>query len=148
MPITLREATPADWPAIAALLGDNHLPTEGFRESVGAAVVACDGPAIVGVAGLELYRDGALLRSVAVAAHVRGQGLGQRLTQHALTAARAHAMPAVYLLTTTAEHFFPRLGFVPIDRGSVPESVQQSVEFRGACPASAVAMSRQIHHIE
>jgi amino-acid N-acetyltransferase len=53
-------------------------------------------------------------------------------------------MKAVFLLTTTAEQFFPRLGFEPISRADVPESVQASVEFQSACPASATVMRKQL----
>lgn len=144
MPITLRDATPGDWPAIETLLATNHLPTAGFQDSVSAAVVACDGIEIVGVAGLEVYADGALLRSVAVAEAARGQGLGQALTRRAVAIAKTRQLGDVFLLTTTAEAFFPRLGFDRIERSSVPASVQQSIEFRGACPASAVAMRAHI----
>lgn len=144
MPIRLRDATPADWPGIAALLEGSHLPTAGFRESVSAAVVACEGDDVMGVAALEIYDEGALLRSVAVSEAARGQGVGQRLTNAALAAARARGVAQVFLLTTTAEAFFPRLGFERIDRANVPASVQASVEFKGACPASATAMARPI----
>ena len=50
-------------------------------------------------AGLELYSGRALLRPVVVDASVQGQGLGQRLTEAALTLARAHRMPTVFLLS-------------------------------------------------
>jgi len=49
---------------------------------------------------------------------------------------------AIYLLTTTAEQFFPRFGFVAVDRQSMPRSIQGSIEFQSACPASAIAMRR------
>jgi amino-acid N-acetyltransferase len=62
---------------------------------------------IVGAAGLELYADGALLRSVVVDASVQGQRLGQRLTEAALALARARDQPTVFLLPTAAERFFP-----------------------------------------
>jgi amino-acid N-acetyltransferase len=48
----------------------------------------------------------------------------------------------VFLLTTTAERFFPKFGFEQIDREQVPASVQQSVEFQSACPASAIVMRK------
>jgi amino-acid N-acetyltransferase len=55
----------------------------------------------------------------------------------ALTIAREHHVDAVFLLTTTAEQFFPKFGFERISRADVPASVQASVEFQSACPASA-----------
>jgi amino-acid N-acetyltransferase len=145
---TLREATTADWPAIASLLRANDLPTDGFEESVSAAVVACKGDSIVGVAGLEIYGDAALLRSVAVDDCCRGLGLGRQLTREAMRMAAARLVARVYLLTTTAEAFFSRLGFARVERSSVPGLVHQSVEFRGACPATATVMCAQIGNTE
>lgn len=56
--------------------------------------------------------------------------------------ARTHGIKSVYLLTTTAADYFPRMGFARIERDEVPVAVQQSTEFRTLCPASAVAMRR------
>jgi amino-acid N-acetyltransferase len=105
-----------------------------------AAFVARDAAAIVGCSVLETYVDGALLRSVVVAPKARGRGVGQRLTEAAVTLAQSVGMPAIYLLTTSAESYFPKFGFVPMAREQVPASVKQSIEFRSACPASAIVM--------
>jgi amino-acid N-acetyltransferase len=50
----------------------------------------------------------------------------------------------MYLLTTTAERYFPKFGFERIERRDVPETVQASVEFTSACPASAVVMRKSL----
>jgi amino-acid N-acetyltransferase len=50
----------------------------------------------------------------------------------------------VFLLTSTAEHYFPRFGFSCVGREVVTEGVQGSVEFQGACPASAVVMRKSL----
>jgi amino-acid N-acetyltransferase len=105
-------------------------------------VVAREGARVVGTAALELYDDGALLRSVAVDTAFQGRRLGHRLTEAALTLARARGAGDVFLLTTTAETFFPRFGFEPIARSDVPASVQASIEFRFACPDSALVMRK------
>ena len=97
---------------------------------------------MVGSAALEVYADSALLRSVAVDVTIRGSGVGHRLTESALDLARTFNVRAVYLLTTTAEDFFPKLGFERIDRDLLPESVRASVEFQSACPATAIAMRK------
>jgi len=136
----LGPATEADGPAILGLLERSSLPTVGLSDHLANAVVARRDGQIVGSAALEIYADGALLRSVAVDATERGGGLGQRLTERALTHARERHVCDVYLLTTTAAGFFPRFGFREISRADVPAGVQQSVEFRSACPASAIVM--------
>jgi amino-acid N-acetyltransferase len=66
--------------------------------------------------------------------------VGVRIVEGALALARARGVRSVYLLTTTAEQFFPRFGFKPVPRADVPAGVQQSVEFQSACPSTAVAM--------
>ena len=138
MNVHIQRACEADGPSILQLLRDAELPVDGLVEHLNTAFVARHGAAIVGCAALEIYSDGALLRSVVVAAAARGQGLGQRLTDAAITLAKSLGTPAIYLLTTTAESYFPRLGFARIAREQVPTSVQQSVEFRSACPASGL----------
>lgn len=140
MALVIDTAAPADLSAALGLLGQAGLPQDGLREHWGSAVVARQGGAVVGCAALELYGGAALLRSVVVAPALRGQRLGQRLTRAALGLARQRGVTTVYLLTETAASFFPRFGFRPTARADVAPAVQQSVEFTGACPASALVM--------
>ena len=144
MSTTIERAQREDLASVLALLGRHGLPLDGASGLGDTLVVARLNGQIVGAAGLELYADGALLRSVVVDASAQGQGLGQRLTEAALTLAGEHGVTVVFLLTTTAERFFPRFGFERINRDDVPESVRQSVEFQSACPASAVVMRRRM----
>jgi amino-acid N-acetyltransferase len=140
----IEPATQRDLPGIRALLERLHLPLDGVGEHLPTMLVAREAQEIVGTAGLELYPEGALLRSVAVAPRWQGKQLGQQLTEAALQLATTHGAQAVFLLTTTAERFFPKFGFEPIAREQVPPSVRQSVEFQSACPASAIVMRRQL----
>lgn len=143
MAVRIDYATVDDEPAIVQLVTINALPLDGLPDCLGTAIVARLDGRVVGCAALELYPDGALLRSVAVDADVRSRGIGRQLTEAALDLAERRAVPAVYLLTTTAEAFFRRLGFNRLERGDVPATVRESVEFRSACPASAIAMGRE-----
>jgi amino-acid N-acetyltransferase len=129
---------------LLALLADNGLPTEGFAEHLHTAIVARHDRQIIGCAALELYADGALLRSVAVAKDWQRQQVGRTLTLTALQLAKDSGASAVYLLTTTAERYFPRFGFERIERGEVPSLVLASVEFTSACPSSAIVMRRRL----
>jgi amino-acid N-acetyltransferase len=138
----IEAATTGDLPGIRALLERLQLPLAGVDEHLTTLLVAREGSRIVGTAGLELYADGALLRSVAVAPDRQGKQLGHQLTDAALHLAASHGVNAVFLLTTTAERFFPKFGFEPIDRTQVPQSVRASVEFQSACPASAIVMRK------
>jgi amino-acid N-acetyltransferase len=141
--VTIQPATSDDAAAVERLLTANGLPLDGVRDHLATALVARRDGELLGCAALELYPDGALLRSVAVAPAARGSGLGRRLTEAALALADRRGAPAVFLLTTTAEGYFPRFGFAVVPRTEVPPGVQQSVEFRSACPASAIVMRRE-----
>ena len=114
------------------------------REALPTFVVAQAGDDIVGVAGLEVCCDNALLRSVAVAPDWRSRGLGRQLVTRVIAEAEARGVRALYLLTTTAEQYFPSFGFARITRDEVPEDVRATSEFRGACPASATVMARSL----
>lgn len=140
----IRTAVDTDQPAILALVQQCALPLEGLDTLRNTTIVALDGEKIIGTAALELYTDGALLRSVAVDPDHRDLHIGHAMVEAALEKARTQELPAIYLLTTTAEAFFPRFGFTVTSRAQVPDSVQQSVEFRSACPASATVMMRAL----
>jgi amino-acid N-acetyltransferase len=140
----IERARTEDVDGVLALLTEQQLPLDGLREQVGSLLVVRKEGRIVGSAALEMYADGALLRSVAVADDLRGQGLGRELTDAAIELARGQHVPAVYLLTTTADQYFPKFGFERIPRADVPATVQASVEFQSACPASAIVMRNRL----
>jgi N-acetylglutamate synthase-like GNAT family acetyltransferase len=142
MEITIETARPDDVDAVLRLLDENGLPRDGWRDHLDTTVVARRRGEVVGVAALEIYKDGALMRSVAVSPALHRQGLGHRLTEAVLQLARDRAAPHAYLLTTTAGEFFPKFGFDRVERTDVPASVQASIEFRSACPSSAVVMRK------
>ena len=140
----IESPTERDLPQIRALLERLHLPRAGVDDHLSTMLVAREGELIVGTAGLELYADGALLRSVAVEPRWQGRQLGHQLTDAALRLATTSGASTVFLLTTTAERFFPKFGFEQIDREQVPPSVRESVEFQSACPASAIVMRKHL----
>ena len=142
MNVDIARAVAEDGPSILQLLRSAELPIDGLLDHLDTAFVARIDGRIVGCAALETYEDGALLRSVAVAPGVQGQAIGRRLVDAAIGLAESLGAPAVYLLTTTAGRYFPKLGFLPITRAQVPASVRESVEFRSACPASAEVLRR------
>jgi N-acetylglutamate synthase-like GNAT family acetyltransferase len=144
----IRPATAADLPAAETLLSGAGLTIDGVRDWLDRFLVADEGGFIAGVAGLELYGGSALLRSVAVADECQGTGIGRALVERALDAAAAAGATDVFLLTTTAEDYFPRFGFTAVSRDEVSAPVLASAEFRGACPASATVMCRRSPAIE
>jgi N-acetylglutamate synthase-like GNAT family acetyltransferase len=137
---TFRRPLPDDWDAVKLLLVQSGLPIAGAQEHLGDFLVAQDGTGIVGCAGLERYGPTALLRSVAVLERRRGERLGYELVVRLVAAARAADVATLVLLTETAERYFRRFGFKTVPRKTLPEEIMASAEFRGACPASAMAM--------
>jgi amino-acid N-acetyltransferase len=140
----IESATHQDLPEVRSLLAQVRLPVDAIDAHVSSMLVARSDGHVVGVAALELYEDGALLRSVAVDPRMQRRRLGHELTEAALRLAAQNHVTTVFLLTTTAERFFPKFGFETIARDVVPPSVQASVEFRGACPASAIVMRKHL----
>jgi N-acetylglutamate synthase-like GNAT family acetyltransferase len=142
----VRPARPEDYEAAAVLLEGSGLPLDGMREHLGHALVAIAQGAIVGFVAVELHEGAALLRSLAVESRHRGQRLGERLAKEALRMARDCGRVDVYLLTETASGFFPRFGFAVEDRALAPPGLRASVEFRTACPVTAVLMHARLAH--
>jgi amino-acid N-acetyltransferase len=132
-------------PAVRALLAGAGLPVADLTAAHLADFWGCgDGANPIGVVGLEVYGTVALLRSLAVAPDGQGRGLGSALLAHAERAARQRGIAALYLLTTTAEAFFARHGYVRIPREAAPPVLQQTAEFAALCPASAVCLTKPL----
>jgi amino-acid N-acetyltransferase len=138
--VSIGPACRDELPRILELLEEVGLPPDGLANHLSTTLVARGDGRVVGCAALELYEPAALLRSVAVRRDLRRTGLGRRLTEAALQLSRHLDVEEAYLLTETADHFFPRFGFRPIPRSEVPRSVRSSIEFTSACPAGARAM--------
>jgi amino-acid N-acetyltransferase len=138
----VRAAVPADIGAVEALLTASGLPLDGVRDALPTFVVAESGTDLVGVAGLEVCCENALLRSVAVRPEWRSHGVGRALVTRVISDAESRGIRALYLLTTTADRYFPTFGFRTIARDEVPADVRETAEFREACPASATVMCR------
>ncbi|MBC7790456.1 MAG: GNAT family N-acetyltransferase [Anaerolineae bacterium] len=141
---TLRPARTSDFPNVAELLTAAGLPLAGVADALANFTVAEHGAELVGVAGLEVCRNNALLRSVAVSPEWRSRGLGRALVTHVITDAESRGINALYLLTTTADRYFPSFGFREVTREQVPPDVRETEEFRGACPATATVMYRRL----
>lgn len=136
----VRPGSAREFAAVKRLLVANNLPVDGVPESLQNFFVAFDGQKVIGAIGLEIFGDSALLRSAVVNESARGAGLGAQLVEGALAKARVLRVDSVYLLTTTAEKYFPRFGFAPVPREEAPAPMMKSAEFSGACPESAVLM--------
>ena len=142
----VRSANPEDLAAVEALLVASGLPLAGVREAFPGFVVAVHGDDVIGVAGLEVHGEHALLRSVAVATEWRGRGVGRALVERVIADATSRGLQTIHLLTTTAERYFPSFGFTTVARSDVPATLREADEFVSACPASATVMRLVCRH--
>jgi amino-acid N-acetyltransferase len=144
----LRPGARGDAAAVEALLIEQSLPTAGVAEMFAVDptqfLLAEDGDEVIAVVGIEVCSEHALLRSVAVRSDWQRRGLGHALVARAVAHAEGRGIAALYLLTMTAEHYFPRFGFTRITRDEVPAAIASTVEFTSACPASAVTMRKTL----
>ena len=138
--MTYRPATEADRPAIIALLEKADLLTDDLPVDLGTFRLALADEKLAGVAGLEILGENGLLRSVAVSPDFRNQNIGNQLVEMIIALAKSEKITTLYLITTTADQYFERLGFTRVDRVSVPDTIAQTRQFSELCPASAVVM--------
>ena len=144
MLIAIEPARAEDVGRVKELLREQRLPLDGLDDHLDTLLVARDDASVVGSVALELYDGGALLRSLTVAPGIQGQGVGRLLTESIVRLARERGIHDVFLLTTTASAYFPRFGFEQVARDDVPQSVRESIEFKSACPSSAIAMRARL----
>ena len=140
----IRKAINRDLDVVERLLTESGLPVDGVKENFSSFVVAEEGGRIIGTVGLEKFGSVALLRSAVVSEGHRGGGVGRRLVERILQFAENDGIEELFLLTTTAERYFPRFGFARTTRSAVPPAVKASAEFQGACPDTALVMTRRI----
>lgn len=141
--IAVRIATAADLPAARRLLEAEDLPVDDLRAEY-LAFVAGPGDRLAGAIGLERHGATGLLRSLVVAPRVRGQGVGDALVAALETHAAAQGISELWLLTTSADAFFLRLGYTQRTRADAPAVVRATAQFSTLCPDSAVLMSKRL----
>jgi len=136
-------ADAGDLAAIRVLLEASGLPGSDLTPAhLNAFWIRRDAAGIVGVVGLEPRGRAALVRSLAVRADARGQGLGAALLAHAESQAGALGVETLYLLTTSAERFFAARGYAVAPREAAPPEIQSTAEFAGLCPSGSVCMTK------
>lgn len=130
MSLVVRAAASSDVEGIVALLGPyihrgELLPRDPdeISQSIGHWVVAVEGGQVLGCGSLvayspELYE----VRSLAVAPHSRGMGIGRALMEKLYEAAHALGVRRLFALTR-AVPFFIQSGFAQIDMVEIPEKV-------------------------
>ena len=130
---------------VTALLSACGLPSDdidpGFLKDF---YVARDDSNPVGVVGLQLFGDNALLRSLGVSQAARAHGLGTRLVRQAEQHAKQHGAKQVYLLTNDAKAFFAKRGYAEVERSIAPPEIQGTSQFVSSCCSAAALMRKEL----
>lgn len=141
----IQRATPHALDPIQKLLSAVGLPYDDLTPAqLKHFLIGRDGDEICGVVGLEPCGDGALLRSLAVSAAHRNEGLGARLTEAIEQYARWRGIDELYLLTTTASAYFERRGYEAIPRDALPEAIRDTEQAARLCPSDATCMRKRL----
>ena len=131
--------------AVARLLTEVGLPSSDLTATHLENFFGCGSPGTPeGIVGVELYESVALLRSLAVSAKCRGRGCGRALVAQAERFAQSREARDIYLLTTTAERFFERLGYARVQREAAPVAIQRTQEFATLCSSSSTLMVKRL----
>ena len=140
--LRIGRAASDDLPFVLSLLEECGLPVEGVRDHFGRFFVARTGEKRIGCVGMEVSGEDVLLRSLAVARHGRGAGVGAALLARALQEARRAGGRTAWGLTTFGKKgLFDRFGFRVVPRPGAPPGLARSSQFRGVCPESAVLIA-------
>ena len=142
--ISFSFASADDLDAVVGLLRECALPHEDIGEHLSGLIAAKRAKNLIGTTALQAYGDVGLLRSLAVTEACRSHGLATELVTRIVTHARSSGVERLFLLTTTAQDFFTKRGFVPFERTLVPGAIAGTEEFRSLCPGAATCMSKDI----
>lgn len=130
---------------IRQLLSVCELPDSDIAHSESLAFFGYrNGAELVALVGLEVYESVALLRSLAVAPQYRNSCTGKKLVAFAEARAADSGIHSLFLLTTTAEKYFLKLGYAPASREEAPLPIKNTAQFSGLCPASSAFLSKRL----
>ncbi len=129
-------------PQVIALLAAAKLPVADLPQTLDNFIVAIQNSTIVGVAGVEVYENYGLLRSLAVHPDNRSTGIAGKLLAWLDTRSKQQGLKELYLLTETAPGYFEQKNYHKITRDEVPAEILVSSQFTHVCPASAIVMKK------
>ena len=142
--ISYRTATVEELPAIIQLLDECKLPHSDILPGKQQFVVAEIDRKIIGCAGYEAYNQNGLFRSLAVKPLYRGMMIAHTMIDKIFALAQEQGIKELFLLTTTADKLFGKLGWEMINRNDVPENIGSTTEFSSICPSVAICMKHQL----
>ncbi len=130
---------------IIPLLEAADLPTSDITQKLLTRFIgAHKNESLLGAIGFESYAPSGLLRSLVVAPEARGLGLGKTLVNAIEELAASDGIETLYLLTTDAENYFSRNGYIIVERDEVPAAIRETTQFSSLCPGTATVMVKAL----
>jgi RimJ/RimL family protein N-acetyltransferase len=129
---------------VQTLLYKVGLPFEDLISSDLFLIIAVENTSVIGSIGLEIKDGHGLIRSFAVASQYQKQGIGSELFSKILKEAKRQKIYTLHLLTTTAEAYFNKKGFIIKNRSDVPMCIQNTSEFSALCSLDSTYMTLDI----
>ena len=126
-PLTIRKARMGDVAAMLSLINGYAaqaimLPRTEFEmaENIRDFTVGVAGGRVIGCVALHFYTPSAAeVRSLAVEARCKGQGLGRKMVEEIEREAREHGLSSLFAFTYIPA-FFRKLGYDEVERGELP----------------------------
>jgi arsenate reductase len=140
MEINFRPFTTLDLSEIEKLLEENRLPYKDVKSSKVEFFIAIQNERIIGCIGFENCNKNWLVRSFAVDSEFRKQNIGKKLLNELISLAVIKNVYQLHLLTTTADLYFKRNGFIVSARSHAPKQILETTEFSSLCPDSSIYM--------
>jgi len=140
--MNLKELKSEEFETVYALLQESKLDYSDLKQPNIRVFRFEENSEVIGVGGLEIFDDLALLRSVAIKKERQSKGFGKEIVHYIEEAAKKSGIGSLYLLTNTAPVFFEAIGYLRINRDDFAESLKQTAQFSGLCPVSAVFMKK------
>ncbi len=139
-------ATAESYSRLSSFLADQELPIEDLMpETLSGFELAVDRhDRLIGMAGIEVFGDDALLRWVAVAHGWRRKGIGRSLVERREDEARDLGANTIYVLTSSVTDYFRCLGYEPWAREAVPPAIAGHKQFRVFRPAAAECFRKRL----
>ncbi len=144
MPVNLIKSKSKDLLLIEGLLKQNNLPYQDIKSDKIDFFLAYKDSLLIGIVGLEVFDNIALLRSMVVKEEYRNKGYGSEICKLIIDYAKNKQIKEIYLLTYTADKYFKKLRFIELLRDELPKEIKQTKQFSQLCPCSAVCMVLKI----
>jgi amino-acid N-acetyltransferase len=130
---------------IIMLLSQCKLPVSDLISSKVNFLVAIKKDKIIACVGLQkVNTKNMLLRSLAVKNEYKNMGVGNDLITQLIKISAQKKFKTIHLLTTTADIYFEKKGFMISERNNAPKKVLQTTEFSKICPSTATYMTMNL----